>query len=180
MKSMGDPDYIYTPWSAERKAAASKRGFMRRIWAEAEEISETKEGARFEATVLLLIMAKKNSSDIDLLRFLTDFSYQTILVMLVRAKLAGVLFDDGTFDFGVLSDSEDLAEQYLNNSVLLPGCVAGIFIHTIEGKWSAGDQSDPDGANWQQHFAHGLVNCLGKHMVFSKKPDTDPGASCST
>jgi hypothetical protein len=171
MKAMFHPEYVYAPWSEERKAAASKRVFMKRIWAEAGAIAETKEGAHFEAAVLLLVIAKKNSSDTDLLRHLTDFPHQTILVMLVRAKLAAILFDDGSFNFGVLDGCEDAATETVT-SVLLMGCMAGTFIRTIDDKWRTGDQSDPDGANWQQHFAHEIVNCLGKHMVFGHAPNS--------
>jgi hypothetical protein len=167
MRSMGDPNYVYRPWSEERRAAASRRVFMKIIRDEAEIIAETNEGSIFEAAVLLLVIIKKKGADRAMLRDLTGFSYHTILVMIVRAKLAAILFDDGTFNQGVLADCEDAASARVIE-ILLTGCMAGTFIRTIDDKWRTGDQSDPDGANWPQHLAHGLAICFGKHYVFNR------------
>jgi hypothetical protein len=83
-------------------------------------IAERNDGAPFEAAVLLLAVIEFGRSDIGFLRKLTDFSYSAVLVMLVRAKLAGILFDNGQFNLGVFQDCEDEA-AWTVTAVLLVG-----------------------------------------------------------
>jgi hypothetical protein len=172
--------------SRKRHLTMNQQIFLKKAYVDAAVLAEQKGGAPFEAAVLLLAIMEFGASDMGFLCKLTGFSYEAILIVLVRAKLAAILFDDGRFNFDVFDDCDDEA-MWTITAILLIGCMTGSFIRTIDDKWRSGDQSDPDGANWPQHFAHGLIHCLGKRYVFERRGEAQasprnlpPQQSCPT
>jgi hypothetical protein len=135
------------------------------IRVQAAEITGDTDGASFDAMVLLLYVIKKKTVNIGHLCHFTKLSYHQITVMLTRAKL-GILIEDDTINADLFISVEKGAEALAG--VLAAGCMAGIFVHTADDKWRVGDQSDPDGTNWKQHLAQGIVMCIGKNYVFGR------------
>jgi hypothetical protein len=115
---------------------------------------------------LLLAVIDKGTVSVRELCRVSEFSYHDVLVMLTRAKLGGILFEDDSVNAGLFI-SEDKAEATIVG-ILSAGVMAGTFVHNANDEWTVGDQSDFDGTNWKQHFACGLASCSGKRYVFDR------------